>query len=184
MLEPLHQAGQWAWQQAASRVNTVGSIPGLGQAAVPLNWPQELWPEFPGEQTHSKGLKPTSPQMAFGQRVWNRGRQKLQQLAEQVAQKIRGHQPPVKLHPSPVKPHPSPVKSHPPSRTAASGFRPRQQILRDFPYNEVGKLPRFTLTPDDIRVNPAAERLHQLEATQVLNAPWDSEHLFNPFLEH
>ncbi len=173
MLEPLHLAGQWAWQQAASKVNTVGSLPAPGGSSVPLNLPYGVGPESSGEQTHSKGFKPILPGKAFGQRLWNRGRQKVQQLAEQAEptiQKITGRK-------SPVKPRPEP-------RAPVSGFRPRQQVLKDFPYNEVGKLPRFTLTPDEIRANPAAERLHQLEETQVFNAPWDSGHLFNPFLEH
>ncbi len=170
MLEPLHQAGQWAWQQAASKANMVsGNLPALG-SSVPPDFPHGLWPQSSNEQTHTKGFKPILPEKPIWQSFWNRARQTLQQIPEKLKQRLGRQKPPAKPD---LKP-----------QTPASGFRPRQQILKDFPYNEVGKLPRFTLSPDEISVNPAAERLHQLEAAQVFHAPWDSDHLFNPFMEH
>jgi hypothetical protein len=169
MLEPLHQAGQWAWQQAASKATMAtmagGNPPGWG-GTVPLNLPDGFWPQSSNDRSHPKGFLPLLPEKAVGLTLWRRGRQKLQQLSEKLRRAL-GHPKPDRR---PIAPSPR--------------FRPREQILKDFPYNEVGKLPRFTLRPDEISVNPAAERLHQLEAIQVFNAPWDSEHLFNPFLEH
>lgn len=170
MLEPLHQAGQWAWQQAASKATVVGAnFPAQGSSA-PLESTQALWPPSSIESIQTKGFKPRLPEKPPWQSLWKRGRQTLQQSVEKLNQKLGRQKPPAKAE---LKPH-----------TPSSGFRPRQQVLKDFPYNEVGKLPRFSLHPDEISINPAAEKLHQLEAEQVFHAPWDSTHLFNPFIEH
>lgn len=72
----------------------------------------------------------------------------------------------------------------PASQKPTSGYLSREAVMKGFPvlYRDLKTVPRFTLTPEEIAINPIGERLHQLEA-DFLAQPWDSEHLFTPYAE-
>lgn len=169
MLEPLQQVGQWAWQQAAVRANTMMPRP-REQTADMTRVQEPSWPlDSPDVPSFAKGFKPLLPEKSPLFAALDPFRRRLGRWKKRLQEVWR------------TKQRPSSFQAQP---GQTSGFRPRQQVLKDFPYNELGKLPRFSLLPEEVSASPVAEKLQQLEQAQVFSMGWDDQHLFNPFLEH
>ncbi len=64
------------------------------------------------------------------------------------------------------------LKKDLPAQPAQSPYRARQLVMKDFPYTDLRKVPRFTLTPEEVAVNAQGEKLlliHEDVADMAVN---------------
>lgn len=130
-------------------------------------WVERLTQKLPLKRAENQMMAHEPTPSLPGQGMMGQVEQKAElSFTERWAQKFRRH----RLLPSkqPQKP--------------PSGFLSREAVMKGFPvlYRDLKTVPRFTLTPEEIAINPIADRFHQLEA-DFFAEPWDSEHLFTPY---
>lgn len=149
--------GHALWQLGKERVERLAGR--LSQ----MPWAQNVPDMLPWKKTHAS--MPENPFVSTPGKIGasSQNQQTKLSLRERIARKLRRSKPP-KAEPKP-----------------SSGYRSRQAVMKDFPfpYNDLSKLPRFTLRPEEIAINPQAEKLGALER-QLVAISEESDNIFMP----